>query len=220
MSASEPVIGMIVSRNCPTCGHHEIGYIDRNNTFHPLRPGDMVQVLTGGMQPDVAAATGAIAPTDQHMPEDALAGLIAWAPDPITSDKALRLKYGVLVDCDMSGHDIPPGLYAVAFRQKLHRLLSEEKYTPLPVIFDRFFGVPQLATGNALQMVDALMEELDELKKPVRLVQDWLSKRDNAALAALIHPKGIQDLEESPVETEKFKKELAAQTLAEFFELL
>ena len=146
--------------------------------------------------------------------------LIAWAPDPITSDKALRLKYGVLVDRDMAGHDIPPGLYAVAFRQKLHRLISEEKYTPLPVIFDRFFGVPQLATGNALQMVEALMEELDELKKPVRLVQDWLSKKDNAALAALIHPKRVQDMEESPVEEEQFRKELAAQSLAEFFELL
>jgi len=42
-----PVIGNITSRRCPTCGHHEVGVTSKNNAFHPLKPGTLVQVLEG-----------------------------------------------------------------------------------------------------------------------------------------------------------------------------
>ena len=40
MESNKPVIGIITSRTCPTCGHHEIGYETDTGEFYPLRPGD------------------------------------------------------------------------------------------------------------------------------------------------------------------------------------
>ncbi|MBL7213890.1 MAG: hypothetical protein ISS61_16075 [Desulfobacteraceae bacterium] len=41
------VMGVITSRRCPTCGHHEVGVTSKNNVFHPLKPGTLVQALEG-----------------------------------------------------------------------------------------------------------------------------------------------------------------------------
>lgn len=222
MKPNQPTIGRIIARNCPTCGHHEIGYVDRENTFHPLKPGDMVQVLERGIMPDLSQM-----PYGMEIDPDTIAAseaipvdLVAWAPEPVKSDPALRLKFGVLVDREMLAAGMSPGLYAIAYRQKLHRLISEEKYEPLPVIFARFFGVPQLATGTALDMTEALLEELDEVRNPMTWVQNWLTHKDAEYLAYLTPPGDLSDLRDGTVDDEQFRKELEKLTLAAFFEML
>jgi hypothetical protein len=222
MKPNQPTIGRLIARNCPTCGHHEIGYVDSENTFHPLKPGDMVQVLERGMMPDLSQMPSGmeIAP-DTLVPLEAIPdNLVAWVPEPVRPDKALRLKYGVLVDREMLAAGMSPGLYAIAYRQKLHRLISEEKYAPLPVIFARFFGVPQLATGTALDMTEALLEELDEVRNPMECVQNWITQKDEDCLAILTHPRDLSELSVGTVEDEQFGKELEELTLEAFFELL
>jgi hypothetical protein len=222
MKPNPPTIGRIIARNCPTCGHHEIGYVDSENTFHPLKPGDMVQVLERGMMPDLSQM-----PSGRELSPDTLAvsetipvDLVAWAPEPVKSDPSLRLKFGVLVDREMLAAGMSPGLYAIAYRQKLHRLISEEKYTPLPVVFARFFGVPQLATGTALDMTEALLEELDEVRNPMVWVQNWLTQKDDVSLKNLSRPNKMQDLGNDPVGEEQFKEEIERLTLEAFFEVL
>jgi uncharacterized protein YcgL (UPF0745 family) len=157
---------------------------------------------------------------------DAIAGpdavstdMVAWAPEPVKTDKTLRLKYGVLVDRERVG-SMSAGLYEIAYRQKIHRLISEEKYAPLPVIFARFFGVPQLATGTPVQMTEALLEELDEVRTPIERVGNWLSRKDEESLKHLSNSKNLSDLSEESVCDEHFKKELEQLTLEEFFEML
>lgn len=221
MKPTPPAIGMIAARNCPTCGHHEMGYIDSENTFHPLRPGDMVQVLESAMVQglDSMASSMELNPDAIAGPDTVSTDMVAWAPEPVKTDKTLRLKYGVLVDRELAG-GMSAGLYEIAYRQKIHRLISEEKYAPLPVIFARFFGVPQLATGTAVQMTEALLEELDEVRTPIEQVGNWLSRKDEENLKSLFNSKNLSDLSEESVCDEHFKKELEQLTLEEFFEML
>ncbi|MFH0729951.1 MAG: hypothetical protein V2B19_26870 [Pseudomonadota bacterium] len=222
MKPAQPKIGMIISRTCPTCGHHEIGYVDHENTFHRLKAGDMVQVLEGDTIQNLDPATSKMdmTPDSTALSEAVFADLVAWAPEPIKSDRTLRLKYGVLVDREMAAGDMSPGLYGIAYRQKLHRLISEEKYAPLPVIFASFFGVPQLATGTPAQMTEALIEELDEVRMPIEWVGNWLSRKDEESVKSFAPSKSFSELGEASVSDEQFKKELEQLTLEEFFEML
>jgi hypothetical protein len=220
MDPIQPAIGMIKSRECPTCGHHEIGYVDSNNTFHALKPNDMVQVLEGGMVPDVNPIAQGVQPIPDPTPEEVLADLVAWVPDPIRSDKALRLKFGVLVSSDMMPANMSAGFYGIAYRQKLHHLIEEEKFTPLPLILDRYFGAPHLASGDPIQIIESLMGELDELQHPLELVQNWLQNRDDDSLSKLIHPKSVESLGNEPIDDEQLKQELYTLTLEEFLEML
>ncbi len=34
---------IVISRECPLCGHHEMGYITHGGAFHPLKPGTRIQ---------------------------------------------------------------------------------------------------------------------------------------------------------------------------------
>lgn len=220
MDPTLPTIGMIVSRKCPTCGHHEIGYVDNNDNFHALKPGDMVKVMDGGVVPETGPVGLEPEPIPAPTPDEILAELTAWVPEPVRSDKALRLKYGVLVRSDMLPKDMSAGLYGIAFRQKLHHLIDEEKLTPLPLIFDRFFGAAHLASGDSIQIIESIMGELDELQQPLELVQDWLDKKDAESLAKLIHPKNLQDLDDDTVDDEQLKQELYTLSLEAFLEML
>jgi hypothetical protein len=213
---------MIIARNCPTCGHHEIGYVDSENTFHRLKPGDRVQVLDSKIFEGLAPLA-----SNMELNPDAIAtsrmivmDLAAWAPEPVKRNRILRLKYGVLVDREMATAGMSAGLYEIAYRQKLHRLIMEEKYTPLPVIFARFFGAPQLATGSPLEMVEALLEELEETRKPIELVRNWIIQKDEESLTPLIHSHSLSDLNDQTVDDLKFREELEQLTLEEFFEML
>ena len=44
---SNPVKGVVTARQCETCGHHEIVIITPEGEHIPLKPGMMVQVLSG-----------------------------------------------------------------------------------------------------------------------------------------------------------------------------
>ena len=37
------VMGVVTSRQCPECGHHEVGFTTEDGVFHPLRPGTIIQ---------------------------------------------------------------------------------------------------------------------------------------------------------------------------------
>ena len=39
------ISGIITARDCPYCGHHEIGVTTGDGIFYPLRPGTRVQIL-------------------------------------------------------------------------------------------------------------------------------------------------------------------------------
>jgi hypothetical protein len=42
-----PIKGVVISRKCSSCGHHEIGIIARGGKFLALRPGMRIAVLQG-----------------------------------------------------------------------------------------------------------------------------------------------------------------------------
>ena len=50
-------IGIITSRKCPTCGHHEIGYTSSDGEFHPLKQGEMIQILEPAYYPQMQEIT-------------------------------------------------------------------------------------------------------------------------------------------------------------------
>ena len=43
-------MGIITTRKCPACGHHETGYISEDGSFKPLRPGDMISIIHSEQQ--------------------------------------------------------------------------------------------------------------------------------------------------------------------------
>lgn len=221
MDPRQPTMGVIVSRQCPTCGHHEIGYVDENDLFHALKPGDRVQVIPGGViVPEASQTPPMSAPGPVPTQEEILAELKVWVPEPIRSDKALRLKYGVLVREDMLPSEMSAGLYGIAYRQKLHHMIEEEKFTPLPLIFDRFFGAPHLASGDTIQIIESLMEELDEIQQPIELIQNWLNNKDDESLAKMVQPKTLEELGDEALDDEQLKQELFTLSLESFFEIL
>lgn len=222
MKSDQSSIGIITARTCPTCGHHEIGYVDGRNVFHPLRPGDMIQVLEGSTSAGFETnASDSESSSDYSLSTNqTLSGLTSWIPDPVKSNKALSLKYGVLIDQDMVGGTMTPGLYEMAYRRKLQWLISEERFTPLPVILGRFFGVPHLANGSPLEIADTLMSELTEIHKPMDLVKQWLIRQDDQSLLDLFHPKNQQALSGPALNEAQFTEALKKLNLEDFFALL
>jgi hypothetical protein len=211
---------IITSRKCPLCGHHEVGYTSGDGVFHPLKPGDMIQILDG---PDVALS--------QAEDEVNVKGTVAeeqvdrsqyevWVPDPAKSDRRLRLKYGVLVKERSFTGGMSGGVYRFAYLEKLERLIEKEIHTPLTVILDRFFTAPHLAAGNPRQIAEAMWRELEEIRRPVELVTEWLEKQDEETLNKLVHPVAKKELDNPPVSEAEQGKELEELSLEEFLDLL
>ena len=50
--------GIITSRRCPSCGHHEVGYTNENGVFYPLKPGTMIHILDGQIDRDEVTTNG------------------------------------------------------------------------------------------------------------------------------------------------------------------
>jgi hypothetical protein len=220
METDYPRSGKISSRKCPTCGHHEIGYVTADGTFYPLKPGDTIKIFQGEANSDSLD-------NDKGTPQDVLIqeqseleAMVAWVPDPVKHDRGLRLKFGVLIGTRMIENGMAGGVYELVYRQKLQDLIEKEIYVPLPVILDRYFNSPHLAAGTTKDIVDALFEELDELKEPVRRMRAWLDKSDDDSLKKLIHPKTFKELARGPFKEADFKQELESLSLEEFFDLL
>jgi hypothetical protein len=110
--------------------------------------------------------------------------------------------------------------YRSAFLQKIEKLIEKEVYTPLPVIFDRFFAAPHLASGNPRQISQAIWRELEEIRKPALLVSEWLEKQDEESLLRMIHPESAADLGGDPVSDRELEAEIQSLTLEEFLEML
>jgi len=214
------VIGIITSRKCPTCGHHEVGYETADGAFVPLRPGDRIGVLP--KSPARVAARNA----SRH-PEIAVDAMekdpaqwTPWVPQPIRSNKDLCRKYAVLMDKALLKAEMSPALYETAYRQKLQWLIEKEAVTPLSVILDRLFAAPHLASGNAKQAADALWEELDEIRAPATWVTAWLHDKGNASLLKMIHPKTKDALKGDMLGDDQLKEELGRMSLEDFLEAL
>jgi len=211
-------MGIVTSRRCPTCGHHEVGYETVDGTFVPLRPGDRIAVLPA--YPAQAVPFGPLEPdeTAVHLEKRNSAHGVIWAPEPLRSDRDLCRKYGVLIDRALFKGEMSPDLYEMAYRQKLQRLIEKEADTPLSVILDRFFAAPHLASGNAKQAADALWAELDEIKAPVTWVTAWLHEKSDASLLKMTHPKTMDELNNEMLSDDQLKEEFETMSLEDFLE--
>ena len=220
MESNKPVIGIITSRTCPTCGHHEIGYETDAGEFYPLRPGDRIGVFPKSPSPGLMEAGRTVSPKDWEQPTENAFGTIPWVPDSLRCHKVLRCKYGVLNHTHVPDENMSPGMYEIAYRQKLQELITQEIYTPLSVIFDRYFSAPHLASGDPKQVVDTMWEELEEIRRPAENMGEWLGNRDTESLEKMIHPFSIQELTGETISDEKLKQELDQITLEDFLEML
>jgi len=213
----DSITGVVASRECPLCGHHEIGFVTRDGEFHPLSPGALIRVVEppspGGPVRDKLET-----PLPAEKEEQVRHRL--WMPEPLKLDRALRLKYGVMVKGPLSKGEMSGGIYELAYVEKIESLIEKGLDVPLPVILDRFFSAPHLASGNSRQIAEAMYRELDEIRRPVRLVRDWIERRDDRSLAQLFAPKPIDALGQEPAEDAQVEKELEGLTLEEFLGML
>ncbi len=216
MENPKPVIGIIISRTCPTCGHHEIGYETETGSFHPLRPGDMIGVFQGAASSGQAAAEPPVSPEKTPPQEEQAFETTPWVPDPLRRHRGLRTKYGVLVHTGLSDEGMSPAMYEKAYRQKLRNLIEKEILIPISVILDQYFAAPHLASGDSRQVADALWEELEEIRTPAKNMETWLKHRDKESLEKLIRPASMEDLSEERATDEQLKRELDEITLEDF----
>jgi hypothetical protein len=209
-----------VSRRCPYCGHSEIGYNTPDGSFHPLKPGTPI-TLTETPKPPSSDVGGSPVLEDFLGEEEPGQGEPKpWAPDVLKGNQRLRVKYGVMVREKTALTGLTGAGYRSAFLQKIEKLIEKEVYTPLPVIFDRFFAAPHLASGNPRQISQAIWRELEEIRKPALLVSEWLEKQDEESLLRMIHPESAADLGGDPVSDRELEAEIQSLTLEEFLEML
>jgi hypothetical protein len=208
---------MVVSRKCPLCGHHEIGFVTEDGEFHPLSPGTMIRV---GESPSPGEALPQKSMTPVSTQAEGPVTQKLWIPEPLRGDRKLRLKYGVMANEHLFKGQMSGELYEVAYVEKLERLVDKVVHVPLPVILDRFFSAPHLSSGNSRQVAEAMYRELDEVQRPVALMKAWLEQKDAWRLEELIAPKPVKELGHEPAGDETVKKELEELTLEEFLEML
>ena len=213
----DSILGRVTSRECPLCGHHEIGFVTQNGEFHSLRAGTFIRVVEA---PSPVGPVRDKLETPFPTEIDGQGKDRLWIPEPLLGDRALRLKYSVVVKEHLLKGGMSGGLYELAYLEKLERLIEKALDIPLPVILDRFFAAPQLASGNPRQIAEAMYLELDEIKRPVERLRNWLEGRDEQSLAEMIAPKSIEALGREPAEDGQVEKELEALTLEEFLDML
>ncbi len=211
--------GFIEPRQCPCCGHHEVGLRTPQGEFIALRPGMRVQLLE---QP--AGADGLPRPQESDRPAAVASAaltadpdLVPWVPEPVRGHPALRLKYGVLLPQGLLSRGLDEPTYRAAHLQKLRNLIDREAGAPLPVLLDRFFTAPHLAAGDAKEVALRMWAELPEIRRPVRLVAEWLEHPDRASLMRLRPAAGGPGERVSDAD---FSTELRALSLEAFLELL
>ncbi len=217
---NDPQLGIVTSRKCPHCGHSEIGYHTPDGVFHPLKPGTQIMVMDAP-EPLVHDTGYDLVFDDSATEEASGAGKFQpWVPPVLKGDQTLRAKYGVMMRESIAVRG-PTGLeYRSAFLQKVEKLIEKQVHTPLPVILDRFFAAPHLASGSPRQVSQALWRELEEIRNPVLLVGDWLENQNEESLRRMIHPKSMEQLGKDPVSDNALAADLDSLTLEQFLELL
>ena len=211
--------GIIISRQCPTCGHHEIGYSTSDGIFHPLKPGDKVQVLEQEAILETPPILQDINETSLEVEKEAISYDI-WVPEPIKSDSDICMKYGLLIPTGLLKGEMSGAFYEIAYMQKLMILIEKESFIPLPIILDRFFSAPNLATGSPKRIAEVLIQELAEVREPIIRIKEWLEKNDLESLKKMAHPKSIESLSDQAMNDDQIKQTLEDLTLEGFFELL
>jgi hypothetical protein len=220
-SRETPLTGVVTSRKCPTCGHHEVGITTKNGTFYPLRPGSLIQVLENlpheGLEFDAPVSPLAESPKAvETVPEDK-----PWVPGPAKGYRTLRLKYGVMItESGLLGGQIDGSAYQKAYLEKLRRLIEKEIHIPLAVILDQYFSAPHLASGSPGEIAFALFHELEEIREPVEAVKTWLENPCADSANNLIFSKTEATLDETVADDETLRIELHALSLEEFLGLL
>lgn len=215
-----PWIGIVASRTCPTCGHHEVGLTDKTGVFRPLVPGTMIQILEGHTDHIPGPEDLKTVMRESRKEPELETRFSPWVPEPVKGDRGLRLKYGVMIPEQMKGNMISVDVFQAAYIEKLQSLLGREVYTPLAVILDQFFIAPHLASGNPEEIALNMWLELEEIREPADLVSAWLQEPNDQTLSRLIQPKSLEELGSSPVDDEELKKELETMSLEEFLRLL
>jgi hypothetical protein len=213
----DSVKGMVASRECPLCGHHEIGFVTQDGEFHSLKPGTLIRVFE---PPSPVGPIRDKLETPLQAEKEEQIRYRTWVPEPLRGDRVLRLKYSVMVKEPLFKGEMSGGLYELAYVEKLERLIEKVLDIPLPVILDRFFTAPHLASGDPRQIAEAMYRELDEIKHPVMLMRNWLETGDAESLEQLIKPKSIKDLGHERAEDAQVEKELKDLLLEEFIQML
>lgn len=213
--------GIVISRECPLCGHHEIGYITTHDgVFHPLKPGTRIRTLGQPQDvvvPKMESSGFQIVPGEEAVDRSQYK---VWIPEPLRGIQRCRLKYGVLIEETYFAGEISREAYAFAYLEKLQRLIEKEIHTPVAVLLDRYFASPNLAAGDSRQIARALWQELEEIKSPVALVEGWLEKRDEESVKKMIDSVSEEGLVDQSVSEEEERKELEDLSLEGFLELL
>jgi hypothetical protein len=212
--------GVVTSRQCPLCGHHEIGYVTQDGVFRPLQPGTRIQMLEKPQAPQVSERHNGVfqAVCDEEVMNRSKYKV--WIPEPVKGIQRCRLKYGVMLEEASFAEEISKDVYGFAYLEKLQRLIQKEIHIPIAVLLDRYFASPHLATGNSRQIASALWQELDEIRSPVALVGDWLEKRNEVSVNMMIQPVLKEGIVDQPVNKEEQHRELQNLSLEEFLELL
>jgi hypothetical protein len=210
--------GIVTSRRCPECGHHELGITTKEGDFHPLRPGNLVQILEENPEPFFE--NGKEAPAKSPEPDEPSSTESYWIPEPVKGDHDMRLKYGVMIKDELKPKEMTGELYQEAYMEKLRRLIEKEVNIPVAVILDKIFTSPHLASGNPKEVVFAMWKELDEIREPVKRVKAWLVDPNEKNLNHLIRPKSLSDLTSHPFTETEMEEELAQMTLEDFLSLL
>jgi len=227
-----PVIGVIKARECPLCGHHEVGVVTVNGDFYPLRPGTCIQVLDSSIEPEPkqtpqTSDTFINNPACFNVPPDLtrpsvdnekFSALKPWLPSLFMSVKRMRLKYGVLIDQTIDDGQVDAELYASAYLKKLEYLLEKETFTGITVLLDKFFSAPQLASENPKTVVMNMWQELDEVREPVEKMCAWLNNpADNDILNGMME-HDVDNCQGLP-SLDTVKEELQQLRLADFLGL-
>jgi hypothetical protein len=213
----DSTLGMVTSRECPLCGHHEIGFVTQDGEFQSLSPGTFIRVLEPPSQVGPVRDKSET-PIPTEMEEQGRDRL--WVPEPFRGDKVLRLKYSVLVKEHLFKGEMLGEVYELAYLEKLEKLIEKALDVPLAAVLDRLFNAPHLASGDSRQIAEAMYRELDEIKRPVELMRGWLERREDRSLAELIAPKTVETLGQEPAEDDQVEKELEALGLEQFLEML
>lgn len=212
--------GVVTLRRCPTCGHHEVGFTAKDGRFYPLWPGTWIQVLEGHPTRGYGSEKSGAPLEEIRQETEAQSKFQYWAPDPVKGNRSLRLKYGVMMKGNLRDYQMNGEIFEAAYLEKLQHLIEREISTPLPVILDRFFSAPHLASGNPREIAHAMWQELEEIRQPVKLVQAWLENPSEECLKALIWPRSQADISADSASESELINEMEQLSLEEFLDLL
>ena len=217
---NRPSHGVVASRKCPYCGHTEIGYTTPDGSFHPLKPGTTITVMEMPKPIVFDMEESSVGEDFSGEDTEGQGEFKPWVPDVLKGNHRLRTKFGVMVRERIALKGLTADEYRSAFLKKIEKLIEKEVYTPLPIIFDRFFSAPQLASGNPRQISQAMWRELEEIQKSVFVVGEWLEKQNQESLLKMIHPRSAAELGEEPASDKDLEAELQSLTLEQFLEML